>query len=184
MQKSINSVKIRYNRFRGNLRFETNKIKNFNFEKGLVSVDSPLLFFINKAKSEDEIAYNTIVEMYLRYLEEDYTFIDEFVMDEVYFDYRAERLLKILKLAQKIKYNKKDLKHIFKLNNKDNPELHFFVKKSRDNFTLLLIDLYHLGIYGERKINKKISPISLKSIYKSKKNNTCELEKILELSQI
>lgn len=54
----------------------------------------------------------------------------------------------------------------------------FFVKCSRDNFSIILIDLYHMGIFGEKKVNGKYVTISLESVYKSKKNNRCKLEEI------
>lgn len=182
MLKTTSNIKIRYNRFEKNPRFVSVKIKKINFEKGLVSKDLPDLYFINKAKDENESAYNTILDMYMSYLENDYSFMDNFSFDELLPDYKTERLLEILKYVQKTKYSINDLKSIFKLNNKENKELHFFVKKSRDNISILLIDLYHLGIYGERIINGKVNPISLKSIYKSKCKNQCELEKIRYLS--
>lgn len=182
MLKTTNNIKIRYNRFSKKTRFIPVNMKTFNFEKGLISVDLPKLYFINKTVDENEEVYNIILEMYISYLNGSFNFLDNFLFDELIPDYKTERLLDILNATQNTKYGMKELKNIFKLNNQDNKELHFFVRKSRDNFSLLLIDLYHLGVYGERVVKGKVIPISIKSIYKSKQHNNCCLEKIKELS--
>lgn len=183
MLKTINNINIRYNRFKKNTRFDSSPIKSFNFKKGLKSIDLSQEHFINKASKPEEKGYDAVTDMYLQHLENDYSFIDDFLSDELLFDFKAERLLRILNAVQKTKYKKTDLKSIFKMKNKNNPELHFYIKKSRDNYSVLLIDLYHLGIYGDKILpNGKRVPISLESIYKSKKNNCYDLEKIKELS--
>jgi len=182
MLKSVNSIDVRFNRFKKKCRFQSFAINNFDFNRGLVSVDSPKLFFINKAFSEDEDVYNMVVNMYLRYLDNDYSFLNDFLTDEIIPDYKADRLLEILKIAQKIKYTNKDLTTIFKMNNREDARLHFFIKVSRNNFSLLLIDLYHMGIYGDNIVNGKVRKIPMQKIYKRYKKNTCKLETIKELS--
>lgn len=153
-------------------------IKSLDFEKGLKSLDSPKDYFINMASSQDEKVYDDVTNMYIQYLDNDYSFLEDFLVDELLYDYKTERLLKILQKVQKNKYSVYDLKYIFKLNNKKNPELHFFIKNSRGNFSILLIDLYHLGIFGKKNTNGKSLIIPLEKIYKRKKNNKCKLENI------
>ena len=181
MQKTINNISVRYDRFKKNTRFKRIPIKSFDFEKGLKSIDLIQEFFINKSKNPKEDAYNKVFNMYLCYLENDYSFLNEFVCDELLLDNKTKRLLRILKAVQKTKYNEYDLKNIFKLNNKSNPELHFFIKRKKDEFLLLLVDLYHLGIYGDKIVNGKRIKISLKEIYNNNKYNKCSLEQIPEL---
>jgi len=97
---------------------------------------------------------------------------------EILFDYKTEQLLEILKQVQNIKCKKEDLEHILKLKYMHNSELHFYIKNSKSNYTLLLIDLYHMAIYGTRIINGKEKPISVERIYKIHKNNGCLLDNI------
>lgn len=129
MQGTINKINIRYNRFKKNPVFIPTTIKSLDFEKGLKSLDSPKDYFINMASSQDEKVYDDVTNMYIQYLDNDYSFLDDFLIDELLYDYKTERLLKILQKVQKNKYSVYDLKYIFKLNNKKNPELHFFYKK-------------------------------------------------------
>lgn len=39
MQKTINNISVRYDRFKKNTRFKRIPIKSFDFEKGLKSID-------------------------------------------------------------------------------------------------------------------------------------------------
>lgn len=181
MLKTTNTIKIRYNRFKSDTRFETKPVKTFNFEKGLKSIDIKEEWFINKSSSSNEEVYDMVANMFFRYLDNDYSFLNDFLGDELIFDFKAERLLRILRLTQNSKFNVNDLQTIIKFNHYEKKELHFFVKKSRDNYTLLLIDLYHLGIYADKKENNKIMQIPLEKIYKSKRHNQYCLEEMLKL---
>lgn len=179
--QNYNTFNIRRNRFKSNTIFEQYNFKKFDFEKGLKSINSKELLFINKAESETEDVFNKVLDMYLFYLDNDLSFLtNDFVTDEIIWNYRAERLLKIINKIQNTKYNKKDLKNIIKLNNKENPALHFFVKLSRNNLSLVAIDLYHMGIYGD----KNGATISMDRIYRRHKHNDCDLERIKELIKV
>ena len=61
--------------------------------------------------------------------------------------------------------------------------LHFYFKKSRNNLNLILIDLYHLGIYGSLFKNKKEQILPIDRIYRKNKNNVIDLAKLKELSK-
>lgn len=118
-------------------------IKPLDFEKELKSLVSPKDYFINMASSQDEKVYDDATNMYIQYLDNDYSFLEDFLVDELLYDYKTERLLKILQKVQKSKYSVYDLK------------FHFFIKNSRGNFSILLIDLYHLGIFGKKYTKEK-----------------------------
>lgn len=176
--QNYNIINIRKNRFNSSTTFEPYYFKNFDFEKGLKSIKNKKLLFINKAESETEDVFNSVLDMYLFYLDNDLSFLtDDFLVDEILWNYRAERLIEIINEIQKTKYKKNDLKNIIKLNNKTNPALHFFVKLSRNNLSLVAIDLYHMGIYGD----KKGVTIPMERIYRQHQNNDCGLERIKEL---
>lgn len=183
MLKITNTINVRFNRFNGKTRFENIAYDNFNFESGLISVDLPKHWFINKAFDEKEKVYDYILDMYLSYLEEDFSFMNDFLGDEIIWDYKAERLLEIIKEVQHRKYKVGDLKTILKFNNTLYPELHFFIKKSRKNLKILLIDLYHMGIYGDLIENKKAKRITMQKLYKKYKNNTYNLNEIIKVKE-
>lgn len=182
LPKSFKKISTRYNRFKPNTFFKETQIEKFDFNRGLVSICSKELSFVNKAFSESENVYNEIVDMYIMYLDGDYDFFDRFKFDEIIIDFRSKRLLNIINLVQKTKYKNKDLINIFKLNHKTEKGLHFFVKKSKNNFSLLLIDLYHMGIFGiNYEENSKGDSISIEKNFKRHKKNNVELERIKEL---
>lgn len=177
--QDYNIINIRKNRFNSNTTFEPFYFKKFDFEKGLKSINNKKLLFTNNAKDETEDTFNSVLNMYLSYLENDLSFLtDDFLADEILLGDRAIRLIKIISEIQKTKYTKNDLKNIIKLNNKNNPALHFFVKLSRNNLNLVAIDLYHMGIYGD----KKGVTIPMERIYKRHKKNNCGLERIKEIA--
>ena len=180
--QNTNCVTVRYNRFEANTQYNSLEVRNFDFKRGLKSINSKELLFINMASQETEEVYDTILNMYLMSLDGDYSFLDEFLGDELIPDYKTERLLEIIKKVQKIKYSTKDLKYIFKFNDKKNKNLHFFIRKSGNNWSLLLIDLYHMAIYGENIVNGKVKPIPMQKIYKRYKNNICKLDEISQLT--
>ena len=149
------------------------------FNGGLISKDLPPLYFTNYAESELDAGYNIMMDYYIRYLDGDTSFIDDFYFDEegISKGYRAERLLKIIKSIRNIKYTSKDYPFILKMNHKHNDTLRLFWSHHNNNLKLLIVDLYHLGIYG--KPNNK--PVPIQKLYKSKKNNTVSLERIKQL---
>ncbi len=181
MLKTINTINVRYNRFKKNTRFENIPFNKFDFESGLISVDLPKHSFINKASSEKEEIYDCVVDMYLSYLENDFSFINGFQGDEILLDFKAERLLDIIKEVQHQKYKIKDLETIIKFNNINYPQLHFFIKKSRNNLKVLLIDLYHMGIYGDLIEDGKAKKITMQKLYKKYKNNEYYLDDIKKI---
>jgi hypothetical protein len=182
MQNNSNSINIRYNRFKANTKYGILNFENFNFEKGLKSINSKKLYFINNASSESEEVYDYIINVYLMFLDKDYSFFDEFVCDELIPDYKADRLLNIIKEVQNVKYRRKDLQNIFKLKNNKDKKLHFFIRKSRNNLSLILIDLYHMGVYGDNIVNGVARTIPMEKIYKRYKNNEVKLDKIKEMT--
>ena len=150
-------------------------ISKFDFEKGLISKNDEENQFVNFLKYNDEQGYKIVEEYYLRYLYGDYSFLDEFELDELTRGDRVERLLSIIKNVHKIKYTNRDVPHIIKLKSVKDKRLHFFIKKSRNNLTLILIDIYHLGIYGTHYINGKPQKTSIRKIYRRYKDNKIDL---------
>lgn len=163
--------------------FSISSIKSFNFEFGLKSNNLPNLYFTNFASSQDEEVYNLVLDYYISYLNNDYSFLDsDFEMDELDPGYRAERLFDIIEAIHKIKYGKKDCEHILKMNNTKNPELHFFITRNKNNLKMLLIDLYHLGIYARiyGKSGKSIL-IPIEKKYRRHKKNDINLSELMVL---
>lgn len=156
-------------------------IKEFNFERGLKSFNDEKLKFTNMSLSEDEDVYNMVVDIYLDYLMDGSNFLDDFIGYELENDDKIERLLQIINGTQRTKYKISDIPYILKLNNKNDERLHFFIRYSGKNASLILVDLYHLAIYGEWYKGGKFMHNSIPKTYKHNKNNSCKLEKILEL---
>ncbi len=184
MQNFINNsnfVNIRYNRFTSNSSFLPMNFKSFDFKKGLKSIDYKEEKFINKASCETEFGYDAVINMYFSFLNGDYSFLDDFIGDEILNDYKADRLLKIISKVQRTKYSSNDLRKIFKFKYINDAKLHFYIKESRGNLSLLLIDLYHMGIYGENIVNHKVRTIPMEKIYKKYKSNKCMLDDIIKL---
>lgn len=182
MHPSSLELNIIKNRF--NIKSRTKdilSIKKFDFERGLKSFNDEKLMFTNLSLSEDEDVYNMVVDIYLNYLTDGSNFLDDFIGYELESDYRIGRLLQIINGTQKTKYKISDIPYILKLNNKNDERLHFFIRYSGKNASLILVDLYHLAIYGEWYKDGKFMHNSIPKTYKHNKNNSCKLEKILEL---
>lgn len=182
MQQSkieLNFIKNRFD-FKKRTR-STLSIEKFDFERGLKSFNDSKLKFTNMSKHETENVYNLVVDIYLNYLIDDGKFLDDFVVYDLIKGDRIDRLLDIINGTQKTKYRISDIPYILKMNNSIDERLHFFIKQSGKNASLLLIDLYHLAIFGELYIDNKPQHVSIPKIYRSNKKNSCRLEKILEL---
>ena len=161
------------------------KIKSFNFERGLKSKKIPKIYFTNLAKTPNDETYDITLKYYMRFLENDYTFLDEFnVEEELYYNYREDRLFKIINDIQKVKYTKNDCHKIIKMKNVYNKELHFYLYKNNDNYSILLIDLYHLAIFGRKIVDGKehITPIDKQ--YRWHKDNIYLLDDIKLLGSV
>ena len=180
MQLSDNSINIRHNRFSENTSFGKYKIKKFDFENGLKSIDYPEEYFINKAKDENEESFYAIFNMFISYKDGDYSFLDDFLGDELQQNYRTDRLLNIINKVQRKKYKNSDLPNIIKLKYKSIKGVYFYIKVSRNNASLILIDLYHLGIFGMLNDNGKKSVIPIERQYRYHKNNMCDLDTIIQ----
>lgn len=182
MQQSKIELNFIKNRFDFKKRTKsTLSIEKFDFERGLKSFNDSKLQFTNMSKNETEDVYNLVVDIYLNYLIGDGKFLDDFIVYDLIKGDRIDRLLDIISGAQKTKYKISDIPYILKMNNSVDKKLHFFIKQSRKNASLLLIDLYHLAVFGELYIDNKPQHISIPKIYRSNKRNLCKLEKILEL---
>lgn len=166
--------------------FDIKLISSFNFEKGLISKDIPEYSFNNFANSTSDEEYNLVINYYIGYLNGDYSFLDnDFDMDEdiLQFSDRVKRLFNIIYKVQNTKYYEKDCQYILKMNNNINKNLHFYIRKNNFNISILLIDLYHMGIYGERYINGKKKPIRMERLYKHHKDNKYNLSEIKKLKE-
>lgn len=175
--KTSNKFKIETpssKRFAKNI-IDITDITNFDFESGLISKNDEVNQFINYLKYNNELGYEIIEEYYLKYLYNDYSFLNEFELYELTPGDRVDRLLSIIKNVQKIKYKEKDLPYILKLNSMRDPKIHFFIRRNKKNLKLILIDIYHLGIFGTHYINKKPQKTSIEKIYKRHKENKIDL---------
>lgn len=182
MQQSNLELNFIKNRF--NIKKRTKSIlsiNKFDFERGLKSFNDEKLLFTNMSKHESEDVYNLVVDIYLNYLVDDGKFLDDFIVYDLEPSDRVDILLNIINGTQKTKYKISDVPYILKMNNLIDKRLHFFIKQSGKNASLLLIDLYHLAIYGELYENGKFKHNSIPKTYKCYKNNSCGLEKILNL---
>lgn len=155
--------------------FDIINISKFDFEKGLISKNDKENNFTNFFKCKEELGYELIEEYYIRFLDNDYSFLDEFEVGYLTSGDRVNRLFDIIKSVQKIKYKNKDLAYIIKLNSVRDKKLHFYIRQNRNNLSLILIDLYHLGIFGEYYINGKPQKSSIGKLYKRNKNNKIDL---------
>ena len=156
-------------------KFNIESIGKFDFERGLISKSDDNLYFTNFLKEANEQGYQLVEEYYIRFLENDYSFLDEFEVNEVTKGFRADRLLKIIKLVQKAKYKETDLPYIIKLNSVRDKRFHLYIRVNKNNLSLILIDIYHLGIFGEYYVNNKPQNASVEKIYKRHKNNSINL---------
>lgn len=183
MLDKFNNSRFQRNQFERPQKYEEYNITDFSF--GLKSKNIKSQHFTNFAKSYDDDAYDSVLQYYIQYLEQDYSFIDDFEFDEDGIDkgYRVDRLFEIIKEIQKIKYTNKDCRYILKMKNIYNKELHLYFSYHGNNLKLILVDLYHLGIYGDRKIDGKSKPINIERLYKHHRNNDCNLADILSLTE-
>lgn len=99
-------------------------------------------------------------------------------------NYKVLRLLNILQEIQGRKYSEKDCPYILKLNSLKDAKLHFYLWKSRNNLKLILIDLYHLGIFGRRYICGKENFINIERLYRHHRKNNCDLAEIKEINEM
>lgn len=162
-----------------------NYIKSFNFERGLKSKNIEENNFTNFAKSQDDEVYDITLRYYMRYLDNDYTFLDEFSVDEeLVYNYREDRLFQIINKIQKVKYTKEDCHKIIKMKNNYDKKLHFYLYKNNDNYSIILIDLYHLAIFGRKFDNGKEYLTPIKRQYRWYKDNIYPLDDIKILGNI
>lgn len=173
----LNKFSQTNNKFSKQLLFSSS-IDKIDFERGLVSKNVSEFNFINYANNQDEYCYNLVLDYYIRYLDGDYSFLDEFEMDELTINYRVDRLLNIINYIQKTKYKEKDCKYILKMKCLKEKPLHFYFRRNKKNLSLVLIDLYHLGIYGSFFVDGKEKVVSIERIYRRNKNNECDLKEI------
>lgn len=183
MLNKFNNSKFQNNRFEKQYRYEDYNITDFSF--GLKSKNIPEHHFTNFAKDYEDKAYNMVLQYYIQYLEHDFSFIDDFEFEEDSLNkgYRVDRLFEIIRQIQKIKYTNKDCRYILKMKNIYNKELHLYFSYHGNNLKLILVDLYHLGIYGERIIDGKLKPINIERLYKHHKYNNFDLADILLLNE-
>lgn len=160
-------------------------IKSFDFERGLKSKDIPENHFTNFAKSQNDEAYDITLRYYMRFLDKDYTFLDEFHVDEeLTYNYREDRLFEIINNIQKVKYTKKDCHKIIKMKNVYDKGLHLYLYKNNDNYSILLIDLYHLAIFGRKIENGKEHITPIYKQYRWYKDNVYPLDDIKILGNL
>ena len=157
-------------------------IKSFDFERGLKSKNLPENHFTNFAKTQNDEVYDITLRYYMRFIDKDYTFLDEFHVDEeLNYNYREDRLFQVINKIQKVKYTKEDCHKIIKMKSNYNKELHFYLYKNNDNYSIILIDLYHLAIFGRKIANGKehITPVKRKYRWHSDNNQPLDDIKLL-----
>lgn len=157
-------------------RFNSNNIKKFDFASGLKSKDIKNLNFINYANNENEEAYCIVKNLYYSCISEDYDFFNDLAIDELHPGYRLDRLLDIISIIQNKKYTINDMPYIFKTRYKKHDKLRIYVKQSRNNLSVVLIDLYHLGIFSKNYDNGKVKFIPIQKLYKYHSQNFIKLD--------
>lgn len=162
--------------------FDIKSIKHFNFERGLKSKNIKEYCFTNFSKNQTDEAYDIVIKYYLQYLNNNHDFLDDFVIDELSYNARVERLFKIINKIQGVKYNKRDCQKIIKMKNVYNKELHLYILKNKDNYSILLIDLYHLAIFGRNFESGREHITSIDKKYRYHSNNEYSLDELLLLN--
>ena len=148
MQRFTNSIiKLRRNRFsETNTRFDFIPITNIDFGNSLNSFKDKDNFFTNYVNTPDKKIYQYVQQLYDKYVNNE-NFLNNFISDELYYNRTvADRLICIINLSCSTKYTKDDLKYIYKLKSASDKNLHIYIKVSRGNVKMLLIDLYHLSL--------------------------------------
>lgn len=173
----------RFDRF-NKPKYQKNNYKSFVFGKSLKSINLPDLFFTNYVKSENNECYKMLEGYVIQVMDGNFDFFeDDFEpLDEIkYTEPAATRLLKILHKGYKLKYDKKDLIHIHKVKSKYNKKFQLFIKESRNNLTVILIDFFHLGIIASYQLpNGKTKKMKKEEMYNKEKYNKYDLINIVE----
>ena len=165
-------------------RFNFQTIKKVDFENGLKSKDLKNLYFINFAGDENESAYCLVKELYSFCLAGNYDFLNTLIIDDLDKGYKVDRLLDIISNIQGKKYTSGDMTSIYKTRYQDHKELRIYIKRSRNNLSVILIDLYHLGIFSKVYENGKAKIIPLYKKYRRYQHNSVMLDDLKKLKEI
>ena len=157
-------------------RFDSNVVKRIDFDSGPKSKNLEEYYFTNFYGNENESAYCLIKELYSFCCNGDFEFLNELKISELRKSDRIDRLLKILSEIQDKKYSEKDLFSIYKTRYKNHDELRIYIKRSRNNLSVILLDLYHLGIYSAIYKKDKMEVVPLKKLYRRHIRNTLKLD--------
>ncbi len=143
---------------------------DFDFSKALYSVNIKSLEFTNYFRSKKEPMFKYVKSEYKKLLSHRADLDDEYEMKLVNVDdkFNEIKITKIFTETHQIKLLKLPL--IYKLKNKINPNLQFFVMSENSIFKVCFIDIYHLAIPTKEQ--------DAKSKYLENENNEISLEEL------
>jgi len=171
-----NILRKRVNRFGTNTTFEEELFEIFDFNKNLKSDKIEELEFTNYLSSNQCDKYFILLEI-CKKLYENFNNINKlFVTDE--FDshrYNAQRVYDIMKAINNREIDKTTT--IYKLKNKEDPEIQFYVSREKNILKLQLIDVYHIVI---ETVNRKNGRTDRKGIYNARANCKFDIKEIQE----
>lgn len=184
MQRFTNSTfNIRKDRFRETgPKFDTVSITKIDIGNSFDSINLEEEFFTNFASSKDQKVYKLVEDFYKIYINNEDPFKD-YCADEIYYKEKViDRLINIINEVNDEQYEKKDLPYIFKMKNKSYPKLHLYITVNNNFAKIILIDLFHIGIPGDKyskgKFIKSVSLKDVTKIYDKLKKNSYDLNNI------
>lgn len=173
MQES-NVFYLRKNRFSNNRIYESEEYTEFDFNNNLKSDKFEELEFTNFLSSNQCKKYNLLLEICQKLYSNCKNLNKLFIPDE--FDsgkHNSKRVYDIISAVNNKKIDNKQV--IYKLKNKDDKEIQFYISKENSILKLYLIDIYHIVIEAT---NGKIGKADRKGIYKARKKCHYDIKEI------
>lgn len=142
----------------------------FDFENALFSINIELFEFTNYFRSKKEPMFKYVKSEYKRLMYGKSNLDEEYDMKLVNVDdtFNEMKIKKLYADTHSIKINALPL--MYKLKNKQNPNLQFFVIMEDNIFKVCFIDIYHLAIPTKEQ--------DAKSKYEENRNNKISLEEL------
>ncbi len=186
MQRFVgSSIAVRKNRFKETgAKFVSVPFNSIAIGNSFNSINIVEEYYTNYVNTSNQKVYKIISDFYLKYSKNENNLFGDYLFDELYYNgNNIERLIRIINRSNNTKFDKGSLTTIYKLKNKKEPKIHFYVQIVNNSMSILLIDLYHLSIpgdiYQKGKIVKKILLGDLPVIYNKYKNYTYNLNNVI-----
>lgn len=172
-----NSISIRRNRFdKRNCRFENEEYACLKFKKNFKSIHDEQNKFTNFDRSYGTRTYKELRKIYKEFKDgvnilDKYFIGDELILDKV----KIGRLRRIFYNISGIGFTNVDIiKNVWKYKHKTIPRLQLYIyKEPNKELNLILIDIFHLGIYAQKN-----GTYHEKNIYLQNKDNHVDIKDI------